>query len=471
MRNISAYIWGLLGKLVPQVIYLCTTFVLARFISPSDFGQIGVLAIFTSVSHTLLEAGLGGSLIKEDNVTEKDYSTIFVFNIAVSYVLYVIIFLCAPWIENFYKIPGLSDVCRIICLVFVINAWGQIAQTILFRELMFKTLMMSSVTSVITGSIIAIVTAVWFKWGVYSLVGYQLVQSATYVILNWYKCKFKPTFQFSAASFKKLYSFGMYTTVIGIVESIYENLITSFFGKYLGITQAGFFSQAKKIETACVNSLSGTINSVAFPILTRLKTERGEFEKESSLLLKNLSLVVLPILLMVSLISEIIIYLLFGKQWMPAASYLSLLMWVGCFFVLEAANRNYIKSLGYVHSLLKVTIIKRVIGITIMVFCIVYDTTWLIYGYLFGAIIGYCANAFCYSNIIGKSKLSYSISSLRYGIMPVSCFILGWLLKVLIPMSPIAYTTIVIALFTAYYFLILPKLGINLLNLVHLKKK
>lgn len=471
MKNQSAYIWGLMGKLGPQLLYLFTTFILARYISPDDFGKIGVLAIFTSVSQTLLEAGLGGSLIKEEHVTQLDYSTIFVFNIVVSFVLYIILFLSSPWIEHFYNIEGLSLICRLLCLVFVINSWGLIAQTILFREIQFKKLMVSSIISVIVGSIIAIFTAIWLKWGVFSLVAYQLFQSFTYVLFNWHYCTFNLSFKFSILSFKKLFSFGFFTTAVGIIESLYENLITSLFGKYLNIGQAGYLSQAKRIETASVNSLSSTVNNVAFPILTRLRNNKLEFQKEANILLRNLSMIIIPILFLIALLSDTIVTTLLGSEWSQSAPYLVILMWVGCFFILEAANRNFIKSLGYIKSLLNITLIKRIIAIIVLVACICINVKFLIYGYFIGSIIGYFANAICYSKISGYNYFTYAISSLKYLLLPLCIYLLLLLLKLIIfKTETITYISVVLMVFAIYYLIILPQIGINLINLIGIRK-
>lgn len=469
MKNKTAYIWGLLGKLGPQLLYLCTTFVLARFLTPKDFGIIGILTIFISVSQTLLEAGLGGSLIKEESVTDNDYSTIFVFNIIGSALLYIIIFIGAPYIEDFYKIKGISTICRVLCLVFVINSWGQIAQTILFRNLRFKILMIVSIISVIAGSVASITSAVWLKWGVYSLVSYQLVHSVTYVILNWQYCKYTPSFYFSINSFKKLFSFGFYTTVIGIIESIYENLITSLFGKYMSVVQAGYLSQAKRIETASVNSLSGTVNSVSFPILTRLKGNLIEFKKESDSLLKNLSLLVLPIIFGIALFSDKIINILYGKEWIKAAPYLEILMWVGCAFVLETANRNFIKSLGNIKTLLKATVFKRIIAIIIIGLCILFNPQFILYGYFLGAVIGYLTNALCYTKIINYNFFKYIISTFKYIIPPLCCYLMCLIGKSFLLKNEYLYGILILVIYFIYYLIVLPFYGIRIAEFLNKK--
>lgn len=418
MKNKSHYLWGLLGKLGPQFLYLITTSILARLLTPDDFGKIGILAIFTSIAQTLLEGGLGGSLIKEKNITRLDCSTIFVFNLVISILLYAIIFFLSPTIEDYYAASGLAIICRLLCLVIIINAFGQIAQTLLFRNLKFKYLTISSILSVSIGAIAAISSAYYFKWGVFSLVAYQLTQSSCYVIINWYNSPFKISFRFSINSFKRLFSFGFYTTIIGVIESGYENIITSLFGKYIGLQQAGYLTQAKRIETTSCNALVGTINSVSFPVLTQLKDSPSVFRQEADALLHNISLLILPILLSVALYSKEIISLIFGPNWIGASQYLKILMWIGCIFILESTIRNFIKSLCHVKRLLITVLIKRSLGLIIILCCIAIDCKYILYGYLVGAAIGLFANILCYT-AIQQFKFTEYLKTILSSIWPV----------------------------------------------------
>lgn len=464
-RSVFAYLWGFLGKLGPQIISLATMFVLARFLSPDDFGQIAVLTIFTAVAQTLFEAGLGGSLVKEKNPTPIDFSTIFVFNISVSAFLYIVIFLCAPLIEDYFQLPGLATICRLLSLAFVINSWGLVAFTVLYRELKFKTLTYSSLISFIVGGATGIATAVWLEWGVYSLVAYQLTQNLVYVGRNWFVCRYRCSFRFSAASFRKLFSFGFFTTVANVVETAYEHVITIFFGRYLGISQAGLLSQAQRIQTASVSSFTGTVNAVAFPLLTPLRDDAAAFRSEADKLLRTLSLSVLPLLMTIALFAEFLMVFLFGEQWRESAPYLRILMWVGCFFVLESANRTFIKSLARVHALLGVTLIKRALGLLLMGVAIMIDRDWLLYAFLGGSIIGYLANAVVYVRITSLPLLPYLGKTLFYLLIPSLLYLAGVAINHCVS-STLIQLPVWTALLAAYYLLLLPRLGIRLLALL-----
>lgn len=464
MKNKSAYLWGMLSKFGPQMIYLATNLILARFLTPDEFGQIGVLAIFQSIAMTVMDSGLGGSLTKEKNITPLDCSTIFTFNVGVSLLLYLAIFFASPAIERYFAIDGLAGVCRSICLVFVINSFGVISLALLARELRFKEIMAASLIGVSVGSAVAIAAAVWFRWGVYSLVAYHLVQNAVNVGINWSRSRWKFSLRFSFPAFRRLFSFGFFTTLANVVDSAYDNLLTSLFGKYLSITQAGYLFQAKRIESSTTGSLSGTVNVVAFPILTRLRDDRTEFASEADKLLKSLSLLVMPIMLTVALFSDWIVEILFGRNWLPAGPYLAILMWIGCMVILEAANRNFLKSLEMVKALLYVTLAKRLVAIGMLFGCIALRPDWLIYAYFLGAVLGFVANSAVYASKMGISPLGYLLHTLLLTLYPAGFYLSGIILRDFIVGSPRLWVNILwwAGLTAIYYFGLLRLAGFDI---------
>lgn len=360
MQNKTAYIWGLLSKFAPQGIYLVTTMILARFLSPDDFGAIGVLSIIFVVANVLLDAGLGGSLIKEKNVTNIDCSSISIFNLFVSLLIYIVLFLFSNTLERYFGIEDLSTVICSISLVFPFSALGIVPKALLNRNLRFQTAFINSLLGVVAGSISSIIIAL-IGGGIYALVAYQVITVAITSIANWISSRYRFSFSFSLESLKRLLPFGIFTTIISVIDTIYENLITTLTGKYLNVQQAGYLYQAKRIEETMTNSLATTINVVAFPILTRLKDDRERFIREADSTFKTIICLTLPLLILASSFAKEIILLLFGYQWINSAHYFELLIFAGVFIIMESLIRNYIKSLCKVKKLLYVTLCKRIL--------------------------------------------------------------------------------------------------------------
>lgn len=461
MKNKKEYFWALLGRFIPQTIYLLTTIILARFLSPQDFGMIGVLTLFCTISSVLMDSGLGGSLIKENKITNLDCSSIFVFNIIISLILYFTLFICSDYIEYYFSHKGLSEVTKLLCLVFIINSWGIVPKSILMRELNFKAIGKISIISVIIASIISIILGV-NGYGVYALIAYQLVNSLINVILLIKESTYKISFKFSYHSFMKLIPFGAFTTLVTCIDTLYENMITFLFGKYYNIQQAGYFYQAKKIEEVPSHSLISTINGVAFSVLTKYKDTPNEFISESNKILKTISAFMIPLLLTISLFSEPIINLLYGEKWNLAAVYLSILMFAGIFILLENINRNFIKSLGKVSLLFRYTIIKRVLGILLILGIAYLSPQYVLYAYIVSSLLGYLINNHVYCKLMNISVMSQIIVVIKllapglfyYGLI----YILGFWFD--LPYQIFVSSFILII----YYFKILSLYNINLIK-------
>lgn len=423
MQNKKAYLWGGVSKIAPAAIQLLTNMSLARFLTPGDFGTIGVLSVIFLVANVLVEAGLGGSLIKEKMISKQDCSTIATFNLGISIVLYVFLYLLAPYIEAYFAISGLTLIVRLLSLTFIIGAIGLVPRALLIRELHFGILCMITVGGVLLSSIVSILMAI-YGCGVFSLVAFQLVNvlitSSMVIIVTRYSL----SLHFNIDSFKRLFSFGFFTTIISIIDTVYENLLTVLTGKYLDISQAGYLSQAKKLEEGMTTSIALTITNVNFPIMTKLKDDLAKFRNEAISLMKIIIKLVFPLLFFIIIFSKQIIELLFGVEWIPAAFYLSALMWAGMILIIETLLKSYIKSLCAVKSLLNVTFLKRFFGVIIILSMLLVNSEWIVYGYILSSFIGMLFNAYLYSNLIGISIFSLFLTILKVAVPSFLSFIL-----------------------------------------------
>ena len=462
MQHKSEYIWALIGRVVPLLIYLGTTMILARFLTPDDFGMVGVLSIFLMVAQTLMDAGLGGSLIKEKEISNLDCSTIFVFNIVVSIILYVLIFIFAGTIENYFSTPDLSIIVRILCSVFIVNAFGLVPTSLLMRHLRFRIITIINISSVIIAAIAAIVLALSVR-NVYALVTYQLVCAFITVTLSSVASKYKWSLKFSLASLRHLLPFGIFTTLSNVIDTVYENLTTFFFGKYLNMQQAGFLSQAKRLEEVPTLSIVQTINSVAFPLLNQLRNDQMTFAKECTETFKVVMLLILPLLAVLAFFSEPIILLVLGYQWTSAAPYLTLLVLAAVFRIAETLNRTFIKSTTKVQELFRYTLIKRVIGIAIILFSLYIEPSFMLYAYIISTFIGYIVNAILLSHI---SVITFSTQSKLFisTLLPSIAFYLTMIAVRLCFNSLVIEIFIGILLLLVYYFLVLRLYDINIIS-------
>lgn len=399
MHNKSAYIWGLVTRIAPAAMQLATNMILARFLSPDDFGTIGVLSIIYMVAGVFVDSGLGGSLIKEKEISKVDCSTISDFNLLISVIIYLILFAFSNALEGFFNIDNLSFIINLLSLTFIINAFGLVPKALLAREVNFKVLCYITIYGVVVSAIISIIMA-YYGFGVYSLVAYQLLNCLVTTILAIGYTHYKFSIAFSYDSFRRLIPFGFYTSITTIIDSFYENLLTTITGKYLSISQAGYLSQAKKVEEGLTSSVASAISNVIFPILSKHKNSMTYFIMEADSITHNICKITFPFLLTIALYSNNIIIFLFGKQWAPASEYLFALIWAGLLLITETLLRSYIKSLCAVEQLAYITLVKRIIGIVVILGTLIIDRQNIVWGYVISTFIGYLLNLSLYGKLI-----------------------------------------------------------------------
>lgn len=464
MQHKSDYIWALIGRFTPLLINIVTMMILARFLSPSDFGMVGVLSIFFVIANTLMDAGLGGSLVKEANLTKTDCSTIFVFNFTVSLLLYLLLFIFSEPIEKYFDVKELASVVKVLFLIFIINSWGLVPRSLLTRTLRFKVITIINIVGVFAAAVISIGLAV-LQFGVYALVAYQLAEAAVKVLLSIRASRFAISFRFSWSCLRRLIPFGIFTTLTTTIDTIYENLLTFLFGKYLNMQQAGFLSQAKRLEEVPSQSIAMTISSVAFPVLTRLRDDGPKFAEECNNTFKTVLLLALPLLFTMALFSTPIILLIFGSQWQPAAHYLSLLIFAAIFLIAETLNRSFIKSTTRVAKLLTYTIFKRIVGISIIIACLYIGTDYVLIGYIISTFIGFLFNVYLLSRV-SEVTVWKQIKLFLHVLIPNALYYMTMYCIFTHVHNLAAQIVIDLSILSLYYFGVLRLYNINLFELV-----
>lgn len=460
MKYKEDYLWSLAGRFVPLLIYLLATMILSRFLNPEDFGKVGVLSIFFVVANTLMDAGLGGSLVKEPQLKFVDCSTIFVFNIIVSHFLYFLLFIFSGTIESYFNVEGLAIITKILCIVFVINSWGLVPRSILTRDLEFRKLAIINIIAALVAAFTSVIMAI-LQFGVFALVAYQIVNGIVSVISSIKVCRFKISFRFSRQSFIRLIPFGFYTTLSTIIDTIYENLTTFLFGKFLNMQQAGFLYQAKRLEEVPSQALATTISNVAFPVLTKIRNNHNRFVTECKVTFKSVLLLALPVLFSIAIFSEPIIIIILGKQWGAASGYLTLLIFAAVFHIAETLNRTFIKSTTQVAKLFKYTIAKRIVGVTLIFIFLFASPSLILIGYIISTFVGFLFNVVLLSKV---SQLSIKDQLRLFFIVVLPSLVYYVVMSFVQGIIPILIVqiTIAILLLLIYYLGILKFYRINL---------
>lgn len=373
-------VWNALENYSMIGIQLLCTFILARYLTPADFGIVGMLVVFTAISQTLVDSGFGAALIREKEVSQKGYSSVFYANLFVSLCLYYILYVCSGAIAHFYNQPILDEICKYSFLVLPLNALCIVQTTILRRELCFKKLCVITVTAALLSSIVAIVSAYFLK-NVWALVIQNVSLFGFRTLFLWLSSRWHPTLDFSWQLICKYFSFSKNILVAGLVGSIFNNIYSLLIGKYYTASDLGYFSQADRVKNVASHTSTSVVQNVTYPILSRVNNEGGDLLHAYKKIICVTMLFVGCIMAFVIGISSDLFEVLMGSAaWRRSGFYFLLLGISGILFPLHAVNQNILMVVGKSKTLMYLEIARRCIMMLILLFTVRYDISIFVFG-------------------------------------------------------------------------------------------
>ena len=395
--------WNFIEKVLMRGASFIIGIILARLLSPSDFGLIGMLAIFVAISNVFIEGGLAKALIQRKDCQDIDFSTAFVANVSMSLVIYVVLFLTAPLIADFYDEPILTDITRILSLNFVLGSFNIVQRAKLMANVDFKSLAQINVISTIVSGIVGIAMA-YYGWGVWSLVGQTLCSTIVLLLLFPFYSKWRPSIKFSPNSFRQLFGFGSKLMATGVYSVILNNISTICIGRFYKSNQLGFYTRASQFSEIISSTMFDVLGNVTFPVLSHLQDDR---EKLVSVYRKSLfitAMLIFPLMILCALLSRPMVIILLTEKWLPCVVLMQWLFLARMFTPLSAINMNILNAIGrsdlfmkldfskapLILIVLAITIPISVEAITIGSFCISF-ICFFINAYLPGRLFGYGA--------------------------------------------------------------------------------
>lgn len=384
--------WSFLGRFGYLGIALIANIVLVRLLSPEDFGRMGVLTFFILLSTVLIESGLSGALIRKNNATEEDYSTIFLFNLFISLILILILNLSSPYIGAYYKDSELSKILNFVSLILLINGL-RITQTAkLIKAMKFKLKSTFEFISIFFASIIAIIMA-YKGYGIWSLVWLQISSGIILTVIMWLFIGPLKTYKFSIESFKGFYKFGVNTTLASLIKTGFDNVYHLILAKYFSIAQTGYYYQAKRLQEMPLGIIQTTVLSVIYASLSKIQDDREKFNETYKELNKVFTIVVGFICLLIYVYSEFLIGLLYGDKWLDCVFYLKVLIVSAFFYLQEVFNRLIFKIYDRTEKILQLEIGKKIIQ-SLTIICGIYYSSieYLLYGFLITSFLSFFIN-------------------------------------------------------------------------------
>lgn len=375
----SGMAWTLIERMSVQLCQFVIGIVLARLLLPSDYGTVGMLAIFMAIAQSLLDSGFNRALIQKKNRTNVDYSTVFYFNLIISLFVYVVFFCIAPYIADFYRTPVLTDVSRVVFISVIVNAFSLVQTAKLTIELNFRLQSLASVISVVSSGILGIVLA-YMGYGVWALVAQMLSSAVVRTVILWIFSHWKPLFIFSIQSFKELFSFGSKLLVGDFIHTIYTNMYTLVIGRSFNPSDVGYYNRANGYAALPYSVFSQVVNKVMFPILSEKQDDNEALLNVYNKLFRAPMFFYTPLMFGVAALAKPLICIMIGEKWLDCVPLLQVLCIGFVFSPMTAINLNLLYVKGRSDLSLKLDLIKKPIGIVILFASLPFGLWWMCFG-------------------------------------------------------------------------------------------
>ena len=393
--------WNFVEKVLMKGASFVIGIILARLLTPSDFGLIGMLAVFVSLSNVFIEGGLAKALIQRKDCQDIDFSTAFVSNVGMSLVIYLVLFLSAPFIADFYNEPILTDITRILSLNFILGSFNIVQRAKLMANVDFKSLAQINVISIVVSGAVGILMA-YYGCGVWSLVGQTLCSTIVLLFLFPFYSRWRPSLKFSKVSFLHLFGFGSKLMATGVYSVVLNNISTICIGRYYRSHQLGFYTRGSQFSDIISSTIFDVLGNVTFPILSHLQDERDKMVLVYRKSLFLTAMVVFPLMILCAMLSRQMVIILLTEKWLPCVVIMQWLFLARMFSPLSAINMNVLNAVGrsdlfmkldfskapLILAILAITIPISVEAIAIGSFCINF-LCFFINAYLPGRMFGY----------------------------------------------------------------------------------
>lgn len=411
-KVLSSLIWKLMERGGTQGIQFIVTVVLARLLAPEEFGLIVLATIFIAIAKIFVETGFNTALIQKKEADEIDFSSVFYLSLIVAGLLYVCLFLSAPYIAIFLGQPEIVSVLRTLSLTLFFGAINSIQIAMISRNLQFKKLFVSSLGAVVLSGIVGIVMA-YASLGIWALVGQQLTNQIVITIILWFTVKWRPLFVFSITRLKSLFSFGWKLLVSGILDTLTSNLTNLLVGKVYSPTALGFYNRGEQLPSFIVNNIDGSIQSVMLPTLSNYQEDSQRVKEIARRSIVTSSFIIFPMMVGLAAVAEPLIELLLTEKWLPAVSFLQISCAVYALWPIHTMNLQVMNALGRSDLFLKLEIVKKMLSIVILIISLQFGIYALVWGGFISSILSTFINA--YPN---RKLIQYSFEEQWRDILP-----------------------------------------------------
>lgn len=392
-KAIKGVAWSFVDNIANSGITFIVGIVLARLLSPAEFGILGMITVFIAVSNSIIDSGFSQALIRKIDVKGIDYNTVFFFNLAIGFVLFLALFFSSPYIGEFFKEPRLVNVTRVMASILIINALSIIHRTILTKNINFKLQTKISLAASLLSGIVGISMA-YYGFGVWSLVGQILSKQLLYTVLMWALNIWWPKIEFSKKSFNEMFNFGSKLLVSGLIDTIYKNIYYLIIGRYYSAYELGQYSRAEQFSIIFSSNLTVIIQRVSYPVLSSIQDDIPRLKEAYRKVIKSTMLVTFTLMLGLAAIAKPLIIILIGEKWLMAVPFLQIICLSEMLYPLHAINLNILNVKGHSGIILKLEVMKKFIAVPVILAGIFMGIQYMLWGSVIASVLSYFLNSY-----------------------------------------------------------------------------
>lgn len=415
IRNSTIFglIWRFAERIAAQTVSFIVSIILARLLSPNDYGFVAMVTIFITISQVFVDSGLANALIQKKDADNLDFSTVFYFNILMCCVLYLFLYIIAPYVANFYQVSELTNILRVLGIVVIISAFKNVIQAYISKKMLFKKFFFATIGGTIISAIIGISMA-YLGCGVWALIAQQLSNTLIDTIVLYITVKWRPQLIFSFERLKKLFDYGWKILVSSLIDTTYNNIRQLIIGKLYSSSELAYYDRGMQMPNIIITNINTSIDSVLLPALSKEQDSIDRVRLMTKRAIKTSGFILFPMMVGLAVIAEPLIRLLLTEKWLPCVPYLRLFCLVYAFQPIQTSNLNAIKALGRSDIVLKLEIIKKIIGLVFLIILLPFGPYAIAYSLLIHAVIASIINA-----KPNKEQLEYGYIQQIKDIMPI----------------------------------------------------
>lgn len=423
-KVISGLIWKFAERICAQSVSMIVSIVLARILAPSAYGAIALVNVFIALADTFVSSSFGSALIQKKDADDVDFSSVFYFNILLGIFLYIIIFVCSPYIASFYNMSIISPVLRFMGLRLIVAGANSVQHAYVSKTMAFKRFFWSTLGGTLGSAVVGIYLA-YLGAGVWALAAQYMFNSVIDTIVLWFTVRWRPKKFFSFKRLCALFSYGWKLLASGFLETGYNELRNLLIGKMYTSSDLAFYNKGKSFPDLVVTNANSSIQSVLFPAMAQEQDQIERVRNITSRSIRISSYIILPVMCGLALVAKPLIELLLTDKWLPCVPYLQIACFTYAFMPLHTANLQAIKAVGRSDIFLKLEIVKKIYGIILLIVSIRFGVIAIAFSGAVSTFVSSILNARPNKNLIFYGYIE-QIKDMFNGAIPLIAMIIVW---------------------------------------------